>query len=81
MSDEIVPMPQVERITLSKEKLHARMTVLRRPGTQNDKPVNRGDSLLKERCKQCAALQKGDRDEGAEKAEAESKKDKGKTTC
>ncbi|KAI9459269.1 hypothetical protein HD554DRAFT_2137344 [Boletus coccyginus] len=80
MSSEIVLNPQVERITLSKEKLHARTTVLRRPGAQNNKPVDRDDSLLEERRKQCAALQKGDRDEGAEKAEAESKKDKGKTT-
>ena len=79
-SDEMVPMPQVQSIAVLKEKLHARMEALRRPGAHNDEPGDR-DELLEERRKQRAAVREKRRKETRErkKAEAESKKDKGKT--
>ena len=77
--DEMVPMPQAESIAVLKDKLHARIAALRRPGAQNDEPGDR-DELLEERRKQRAALREKRRKETRErrKAEAESKKDKGK---
>ena len=78
-SDDIVPMPRAESITVLKGKLHARMVALRRPGAQNDEPGDR-DELLEERRKQRAALREKRRKETKErkKAEAEGRKDKGK---
>ncbi|KAG8216183.1 surfeit locus protein 6-domain-containing protein [Butyriboletus roseoflavus] len=80
VSDEMVPMPQAESIAVLKEKLHARMAALRRPGAQNDEPGDK-DELLEERRKQRATLREKRRKETRErrKAELESKKDKGKT--
>jgi hypothetical protein len=80
ISDEMVPMPQAESIAVLKEKLHARMEALRRPGVHNDEPGDR-DELLEERRKQRGALREKRRKETRErkKAEVESKKDKGKT--
>ena len=79
-SDEMVPMPQVESITVLKGKLHARMVSLRRPGAQNDEPGDR-DELLEERRKQRAVLREKRRKETKErkKAEAEGRNDKGKS--
>ena len=80
MSDEMVPMPRVESITVLKEKLHARMAALRRPGAQNGEPGDK-DELLEERRKQRAALRENRRRETKERkrAEAEGKKDRRKT--
>ncbi|KAF8547951.1 SURF6-domain-containing protein [Imleria badia] len=77
--DHMVPMPQAESIAVMKEKLHARIAALRRPGAQNDEPGDR-DELLEERRKQRAALREKRRKETKErkKAEAEGKKGKGK---
>ncbi|KAN0084475.1 Surfeit locus protein 6 domain containing protein [Tylopilus felleus] len=79
-SDEMVPMPQVESITVLKGKLHARMVSLRCPGAQNDEPGDR-DELLEERRKQRAVLREKRRKETKErkKAEAEGRNDKGKS--
>lgn len=78
--DEMVPMPQAESITVLREKLHARVAALRRPGAQSDEPGDK-DELLEERRKQRAALREKRRKETRErkKAEAESKNAKGKT--
>lgn len=80
INDEMVPMPRAESIAVLKEKLHARMVALRRPGAQNDEPGDK-DELLEERRKQRAALREKRRKETRErrKVETESKKDKGKT--
>lgn len=80
ISDKMVPMPRAESIAVLKEKLHARMAALRRPGAQNNEPGDK-DELLEERRKQRAALREKRRKETRErrKAETESKKDKGKT--
>ncbi|KAH0831310.1 surfeit locus protein 6-domain-containing protein [Lanmaoa asiatica] len=78
--DEMVPIPQAESVAVLKEKLHARMATLRRPGAQNDEPGDR-DELLEERRKQRAVLREKRRKETRERrrAETESKKNKGKT--
>lgn len=78
-SDDMIPMPQAESIAVLKEKLHARMAALCRPGAQNDEPGDR-DELLEERRKQRAALREKRRKETRErkKEEVESKKNNGK---
>ena len=73
-------MPQAQSIAVLKEKLHARMASLLRPGAQNDKLGDR-DELLEERRKQRAALREKRRKETKErkKAETEGRRDKRKS--
>lgn len=73
----MVPMPQAESITILRDKLHARMTALRRGGAQAE-PDGK-DELLEERRKHRAAMREKRRKETRERkrAEAEEKK-KGK---
>lgn len=77
--DGMVPMPQPGSIAVLKDRLHARIAALGRPGAQNNEPGDR-DELLEERRKQRAALREKRRKDTREriKAETEGKKDSGK---
>ncbi|KAF8172033.1 surfeit locus protein 6-domain-containing protein [Mycena galopus ATCC 62051] len=85
MDEDIVPMPQSGGIEALREKLHARMTALRRGGggprydSVNSIPLGDKDALLDERRLQRAAMRERRRKETKEKIRREEElKGKGK---